>query len=63
MRFVQPDRILHWQRKPCRPETAQGSGYVVGGEEQIQVFGAAPDSGMHLQRESSRDHIGDATAI
>lgn len=36
---------------------------IAGGEEEVQVFGRTPDSGMHLNRESARNNIRDATAI
>ena len=63
VRLVQPHRIFHLAAEALSGETAQGSRHVVGGKEEIQVFGGAPDSRMSLQRERTRDNIRDATAI
>ncbi len=63
MRFVQPDWIFYLAAETLSCETSHGSGHVVGGEKEIQVFGRAPDSGMNLKRESPRDNIRNTTAI
>ena len=63
MRLGQPHRIAHLGFETLFLQVPKGFGNHIAGEEQIEIFGVAPDAGVLLQREGAGDNVGDACAV
>ena len=63
MSFGQPDWIAYFGFKALLLQMPERFGYDFAGEEQVEIFGVAPDAGVLLQRERTGHNIGDRRIV